>query len=55
MKGKLKEVQWKCKKLECDLKESSEKERRLVVQYRSKIQLLENKITEAEHCNDPLS
>lgn len=29
--GKLKEVQSKCKKLECDLEESSEKKRRLVV------------------------
>jgi hypothetical protein len=44
----------KCKKLECDLEESSKKEKRVGVQHHSKIWLLEKKITEVEERKHPL-
>jgi hypothetical protein len=54
MENKLKEVQSKCKKLKCDLEESSKKEKRVGVQHHSKIRLLEKKVTVVEHHKDPL-
>jgi predicted RNase H-like nuclease (RuvC/YqgF family) len=47
-RNKLEEVQSKCKKLECDLEESSKKEKRVAIRHCREIQLLEKKVTEVE-------
>jgi hypothetical protein len=44
MVANLEEVHLKCKKLECDLEESSKKEKMVAFQHRSEIRLLEKKI-----------
>jgi hypothetical protein len=54
IEAKLEEVQSKCKKLVCDLEESSKKEKRVAFQHRSEIRLLVKKITEVEQGKDPL-
>lgn len=44
----------KCKKLKCDLEESSKKVKEVAVQHRNEIWLLEKKIMEVEEYKHPL-